>query len=500
MPAYCTFIKVHQNFTYIYPEVEIWKLFVFFLAIAIFLISLFKFSKKVLITLAILGLTLYTINYNLGFMIVDSDAWVYPYYIDVVIDSMPYSLFTEYGQTDPHYTPHIILLGILSKIGIESKVLVLLLPYIVIPLFIFGIYIFVKELFDEKTGIICAIISLFFWGYSSSGFHPYAITEVWLFYYNSVISLIPLLFALYVILNIEKGKLYYILAVIISFLCIITYIITGIFLVLFIIAFIVTKKVNFKKMVMLGGAVAILIVIWPGYSVIGSIVTYSGYNLHLGNIITWDKRVRLVKETAGIALIGILGNIYLIKKKKYEIPIILSIAGCFIISPLIYNLRFTILFMIALHIGWSVLIRDMKRKEIMILIPLILLGVTMGLQPRLGMTGFTYAEGKIPIELSFLEGYANENTVIISDRNTEYMIMTQMKIKTTSTHRGIGISDEFFAVDTTNERRSQIINEYKVIYILVNKRIYGKEIIGILNENFKKEYENEECILWSVTT
>ena len=499
------FKHFHEGSSFIYPQIPFWKLLVALAALLSLILSFFRGSTWLtLVFLCAFGLSLYAINYNLGFMVIDSDAWVYPAYVDNVFVSVPPPpLFSEEGTTDPRYGPLIVVLGLLAKTGISSKTLILALPVVVLPLLCGSLFLVTKKVFDEKTGLITTVVSFFFWGPQILGFHSYAVTEVWIFYYSSIFSLACLFLAVYFFLT--PGKKAFILSVIFGFLCCASYLISGVFLGLFILvlSFKQQLKPYFKKTFFFFGILAVLVILWPWYSLIENVLFYSSeYSLHLGNIVSWQERMNILFAAAGIGLVGAAGFVYLVRKKSIAIPVLAGLSFCCVVSPLTYNLRFIVVLMFCFHIGWALLLQRLQKRELLVIgIVIVLILSISGIQ-RNGMSGFTYKQKKIPPDLEFLQEYTEPGSVIISDRYTEYLVVAQAYRKTTQVNRNVEdpLLDQFFLPGLSSLRRKKIINTYDIDYILVNTNIISGYIVMEFDSEFERIYSDNICILYAVNS
>jgi len=478
-----------------------------------FIYTLFFKKKYFILGLFLFGVSIYAYNYNLGFKVIDSDAWAYLRYVKEVVKTIPppAPLLPE-GYTDAHYGPLIVLEGyIINFFQIEPKRLFNVVSILNCLLLILSMHLFVKEKYDKNVAFYFIPIAFFFWGISETGYKSYCLTGIWHFFYIDTFSLVMMFFALYFYIKKDK-KYYFPTSMFFGFLCFANHLITGVILILFLSCIsleeiLKDKNINsIKRFTVYSLIVFFLTYMWPYYNLFDSFSLVLELKNPSAETVFFIKNIisnlHLILKAGGAAIFGL---IYLLKKKDYFISSLLIFSSLYFLSGLPYYRRFTIPFVFSLQLATALLfckvLPNYKNKNAYKIILVIFASFFLIMKP--GITGFIYSAEKIPIDIAFLDEYViDKDSKILSDQMTEYLIRTQFEFKTLGCSRTLENSETegFFGLHTTKEERIKTLRDNSIDYVLINKNIVENysEIVESLNDITERVYEDNDSILLKI--
>jgi len=212
----------------------------------------------------------------------------------------------------------------------------------------------------------------------------------------------------------------------------------------------------------------------------------------------------------GIAIAGIVGLWRLFKNKQFFFPILFLFCLAILVFKILpYPHRFIFFSMIPLHIGFGILIEgwykelkefklEPKKMMTVIIVILVLLSAVL-------TTGYRiFRQDNIEIvNMKFIEDNTNPDSVILTDNFTGTAIpgLTGRKIVaskycseyiTDFYERKVAIQT-FFDTNSTDYDRTEIIRQYNISYILINKGIIDMQL-----QSYPIKYENDKYILYEV--
>lgn len=479
--------------------------FYLIIPLIVFLCVLKYKSRYWFIGLLIVGISLYAYNFQMGFSIIDSDAWAYSGYIEKA-DKFTYALFGLPPGRDAHFGTQVILGNILYRHGVPMQWVFHFLAISNFILLMSGMYLFAKRKYGKEIAMNFVLISFFLWGSYEFGFKSYSIIEIWHFFFNSMFAFAMLFFALYFATG--KEKFDKMMLGLVCFLCIINHLVIGVVLMVVLFCFYFARSIEQKSykpiipFIIFSGGMLILVFLWPYFDLIAvfkDVIQFGSDKVSEG-VTPFSTGLILIKS---IGIPGIMVP-FLFKKKEKFLPLVFIVSVAYVLTPMPYNKRFVIPAAMSLHLVMARFIQEhvtKSRQKKLFFGSLIILTMFVSIS-RPGMSGFYYRADKLPVDVQILnEIIEDKNALILSDRSTEYLIRSQTDFKGISPARMTeSKADIFFAIGTEKKIRIGIIQLYNIQYVFVNKRKtenFG-EIADDLSEIAEILFENEECIIFKM--
>jgi hypothetical protein len=494
------------------PEISLLRMAVLVIPLSFLAYTTLYKPKYVLISLFFLGVFLYWYSHPVAFSLIDTDSWSYLRYIRDASQSMPPPPFDPEGFTDPHYGPQMLLGGYLYKYAhLSERTILHIFSLSTFGLLLSSLYLFGKEKYNPRVGIYLVITSFFLWGVYELGFRSSAIPEVWYFFSVDMFSVAMLFFALF--FYIKNSTKYFIGSVVFGVLCFTNHLVTGVILLVIVFclsleSLLTDKKIHPAKCVLFFFVVGGLTFLWPGYDLLYTIDVVKEVAVpeksSLGILSQMYYSLSFLVRSLGVAFMGLPFLVFSLKKREnLFVPLLFAVCFVYFLAGLPYYRRFVVPIALSLHLSLALFfdtypVLQYRRTFCAVLIFVVCFFAVS----RPGITGFTYVESKIPLDVTFLNEVIDEkDSKILSDLMTEYLIRTQTDFKIQSSTRVIPHPEiKHFFGSATAEERIQMITQNSIDYILLNKRIitHYSEVAESLSDVSNPVYEDDVCVLLEV--